>query len=252
MGNVLRRELRPDRTGGWLTTALRAGLMLTAATLATGVALAPAHAREVELTAGRTAATVKVSIGKSESVRTGESFSEVIVSDPDIADAIPLTDRSLSVLGKKIGTARVSVYGEGKKLVGVFDIEVSYDTSRLGSELAQRFPHARFRVSSVHGRIMLGGTAPNAMMVDQAITIAKQFGADVINSVKVNSPQQVMLEVRFVEASRSAGRELGVNWQAVQQKLTDTGSNGISATSGVAGLISGAAPFGTILGSMLG
>src|SRR5947199_9193999 len=101
-------------------------------------------------------------------------------------------------------------------------------------------PYTAFRVDTVNGRIMLGGTAPTAPMVDQAITIAKQFGADVINSVKVNSPQQVMLEVRFVEASRSAGRELGVNWQAVQQKLTDTGSNGISATSGVAGLISGA------------
>src|SRR3954462_1700344 len=250
MGNELRRALRPDRTGGFLKTALRAGLMLTAAALATGVLLAPAHAREIELAAGRQAMTVKVSIGKSESVRTGESFSEVIVSDPDVADAIPLTDRSLSVLGKKIGTARVSVYGEAKKLVGVFDIEVSYDTSRLGSELAQRFPHARFRVSSVNGRIMLGGTAPTGPMVDQAITIAKQFGADVINSVRVSAPQQVMLEVRFVEASRSAGRDLGVNWQVVQSNLQTAG--GVAANVGSAGLLSGAAPFGTIVGRLLG
>src|SRR5436190_18285101 len=144
MGKTSWGVLRPDRTGGWLKPALRAALMLTAATLAAGIALAPAHAREFELAAGRQAATVKVSIGKSEGIRTGESFSEVIVSDPDVADAIPLTDRSLSVLGKKIGNARVSVYGESKKLVGVFDIEVTYDTSRLGSELSQRFPHARF------------------------------------------------------------------------------------------------------------
>jgi pilus assembly protein CpaC len=82
------------------------------------------------------------------------------------------------------------------------------------------------------------------------MTIAKQFGADVINSVKVNAPQQVMLEVRFVEASRSAGRELGVNWQACRQSCS-TGSTAFGAT-GVGGLISGAAPFGTILGSMLG
>src|SRR5947208_9685682 len=214
-----RVDARIALSGGALFLALATAGQLAFATLAA----APAQAREVELAAGRSAATVKISIGKSESVRTGESFSEVIVSDPDIADAIPLTDRSLSVLGKKIGTARVSVYGDAKKLVGVFDIEVSYDTSRLGSELSQRFPHARFRVSSVNGRIMLGGTAPNAVMVDQAITIAKQFGADVINSVKVNAPQQVMLEVRFIEASRSAGRELGVNWQVVPQKVADSG-----------------------------
>jgi pilus assembly protein CpaC len=251
MGNDLRRILRPDRSGGVLKAALRAGLMLAAATLAAGVALAPAHAREVELAAGRQTAIVKVSIGKSESVRTGESFSEVIVSDPDVADAIPLTDHSLSVLGKKIGTARVSVYGEGKKLVGVFDIEVSYDTSRLGSELAQRFPHAHFRVSSVNGRIMLAGTAPNAVMVDQALTVAKQFGADVINAVKVAAPQQVMLEVRFVEASRSASRELGVNWQVFGTALA-TGGTGVGAAVGVSNLISGSAPFGTIVGKLLG
>jgi len=256
MGNIHKGASRPEIAPrrDWLRTALRAALILasaTAAQLGAGFVVMPAQARDVELTAGRTAATVKVSIGKSENVRTEGTFSEVIVSDPDVADAIPLTDRSLSVLGKKIGTARVSVYGEAKKLVGVFDIEVSYDTSRLGSELAQRFPHARFRVSSVNGRIMLTGTAPNGAMVDQAMTIAKQFGADVINSVKVSAPQQVMLEVRFVEASRSAGRDLGINWQAVQQNF-QAGGSGVGAAVGASSLISGGAPFGAVVGRLLG
>lgn len=257
MGNTANRGARrPDAAApprDWLKTALRAGVVLAsaaAAQLAAGLVLATAQAGEVETAARRISAVVKISIGKSESVRTGESFSEVIVSDPDVADAIPLTDRSLSVLGKKIGNARVSVYGESKRLVGVYDIEVSYDTSRLGSELAQRFPHARFRVSSVNGRIMLGGTAPNATTVDQAMIIAKQFGADVINSMKVSSPQQVMLEVRFVEASRSAGRDLGVNWQAVQTNLLSGGS-GIGAAVGTGALISGGAPFGAVVGRLL-
>jgi pilus assembly protein CpaC len=239
---------RAARTGGALVLALAAAAQLALGTMAS----APAQAREIELTADRSSATVKISIGKSEGVRTEGSFAEVIVSDPDVADAIPLTDRSLSILGKKIGNARVSVYGEGKKLVGVFDVEVSYDTSRLGAELAQRFPQARFRVSSVNGRIMLAGTAPDGMTVDKAMTIAKQFGADVINTVKVNSPQQVMLEVRFVEASRSAGRELGVNWQAVQTNLLSGGAGVAGVVGTGAGLMSGAAPFGTVVGRMLG
>ena len=229
-----------------------AALGAIALALAALPGLAPAaQAREIELTASRGTATVKISIGKSEGVRTESGFSEVIVSDPEIADAIPLTDRSLSILGKKIGNARVSVYGDGKKLVGVFDVEVSYDTTRLGSELAQRFPHARFRVSSVNGRIMLSGSSPDAVTVDKAMTVAKQFGADVINSVRVSSPQQVMLEVRFVEASRTASRELGVNWQIVQQRLLTAG-HGAALATGLANPVSGAEPFGTFLGSMLG
>jgi pilus assembly protein CpaC len=253
MGNNKKIDAWGQRSRRMVRSAANCAAMLAlvaAAQLAAPLAPTGAQAREV-LTAARGSATVRISIGKSESVRSEDAFSEVIVSDPEIADAIPLTDRSLSILGKKIGTARVSVYGEGKKLVGVYDVEVSYDTSRLGGELAQRFPHARFRVSSVNGRIMVGGTAPDAVTVDKAMTLAKQFGADVINSVKVNAPQQVMLEVRFIEASRSAGRELGVNWQVVQENLLN-GASGIGAAVGTGGLISGAAPFGSVVGRLLG
>ena len=68
-----------------------------------------------------------------------QRFVEVTVGDPEVADVTPLTDRSLSILGKKIGTTRVSVYGEGKKLIGVFDVEVFYDTSQLQTEISRRF-----------------------------------------------------------------------------------------------------------------
>ena len=125
-----------------------------------------------------------VYIGKSEDVRTDTSFVELTVGDPDVADVNPLTDRSLSILGKKNGTTRVSAYAEGKKLIGVFDVEVVYDTSLLQTEIRRRFPHASLRVSSVNGRIMLSGTAPDGPTVDKAVPIAKQFGPDVINTVK--------------------------------------------------------------------
>ena len=59
-----------------------------------------------------------------------------------MADVNPVTDRSLSILGKKNGTTRVSAYAEGKKLIGVFDVEVVFDTSQLQTEIRRRFPHA--------------------------------------------------------------------------------------------------------------
>jgi len=205
-----------------------------------------AYAQEqvVQIGTAKRSAAVRIIVGKSESLRTDRNFSDVIVSDAEIADIVPLTDRSMSLLGKKIGTTRVSVYGEGKSLVGVFDVEVTYDTSVLASELRERFPGAQFRVTSVNGRIMLSGIAPDAVTVDKAVSIAKQFGPQVINTVKVLQPQQVMLEVRFVEASRSASRELGINWNAV--------SNNFQTALGAGGLLSGSAPFGVIVGRILG
>ena len=81
---------------------------------------------------------VTVTLGKSRDLRTAPPFSEVSVGDPEVADVTPLTDRSLSILGKKIGTTRVAVYGDGKRLVGLFDVEVQFDVSRLTNELRPR------------------------------------------------------------------------------------------------------------------
>src|SRR5215471_8512388 len=134
----------------------------------------------IQVGAAKRTASIVVPVGKSDDVRTDQPFVDIMVGNPDIADVTALTDRTLSILGKKIGTTRVSIYGEDKRLIGVFDVEVSYDTSKLAQELTSHFPHAKLRVSAVNGRIMLSGFAPDAIVLDAALSIAKQFGPEVI------------------------------------------------------------------------
>src|SRR5688572_7080729 len=105
--------------------------------------------RVLQIGAAKRTSTMQIFIGKSEDVRTDTSFVDITVGDPDVADVNPLTDRTLSILGKKNGTTRVSIYAEGKKLIGVFDIEVVYDTSLLQNEIKKRFPNANLRVTAV-------------------------------------------------------------------------------------------------------
>ncbi len=223
--------------------------------------------RLIQISGANRTAMVNVTIGKSADVRTDTSFNDVTVGDPEIADVNVLTDRSLSILGRKDGTTRVTVYGENKKLVGIFDVEVSYDSSMIAAELKRRFPTAGFRTSSVGGKILLSGSAPDAVTLDQALTVARQFGPDVINSVSVNSPQQIMLEVRFIEASRQAGRDLGVQWNVFGSRVVanigsrrdasglpitaPTSSTNIPVGEVAAGVLSGGSPFGFMLGRMI-
>ena len=274
---------------GWRRSRARFGAFAAAMLmLAGGLPIDQAAAeRSIQIGQAKRTATVTVYIGKTEDVRTDSSFVELTVGDPEVADVNPLTDRSLSILGKKNGTTRVVAYAEGKKLIGVFDVEVVYDTSLLQHEIRRRFPHASLRVTAVNGRIMLSGTAPDGPTVDKAVLIAKQFGPDVINSVEVSSPQQVMLEVRFVEATRQAGRDLGVQWNVFgkrnlanignrtpsdQLPITNSNPNldsrftqpgvpyggrnvgtsslGISPVV-VAGVLSGTAPFGVIVSKLI-
>ena len=255
----------------WCALPLIAAALIAGSGLAASIGTAQAE-RVIQIGAQKRAATVQVFIGKSEDVRTDTSFVEINVGDPEIADVNPLTDRSLSILGKKNGTTRISIYAEGKKLIGVFDVEVVFDTRLIQSEIRRRFPHARLQVSSVNGRIMLSGTSLDAVTLDRAVQIAKQFGPDVINSVEVLQPQQVMLEVRFVEATRQAGRDLGVQWNVFGQRqvtnignrTSNTGTSVFSTPTGgnqgalatvspvaLAGVLSGTAPFGVIVAKLL-
>jgi pilus assembly protein CpaC len=218
---------------------------------------AAAQARAIRVGGTDHTTMVTVTIGKNQDVHTATSFVDVMVGDSEIADVNPLTDHTLSILGKKIGTTRVTVYGEGKKLVGIFDVEVSYDITRLINELRRRFPGSSLHASSVNGRIMLGGEVADAATLDQAVTIARQFGPEIINAVSVMSPQQVMLEVRFIEISRTAGRELGVQWNRFGgNSIANIGSgqaasNLPTVTDTAAGVISGSSPFGFAIGRIV-
>lgn len=218
---------------------------------------AAAQSRSVRVGGADRTTMVTVILGKSQDIHTGNGFVDVMVGDPEIADVNPLTDHTLSILGKKIGTTRVTVYAEGKKLVGIYDVEVSYDVTRLINELRRRFPGSSLRASSVNGRIMLGGEVADATTLDQALTIARQFGPDIINAVSVMAPQQVMLEVRFIEISRTAGRELGVQWNRFGgSSIANVGSNQPASnlptvTDTAAGVISGASPFGFAIGRIV-
>jgi pilus assembly protein CpaC len=257
-----RQSRRPPAVGRW--PALLAVLLTAAAMLASPAALGEAKAqRLLQISGAKRTVSIIVAVGKTEDVRVDAAFTDLAVGDPEVADITPLTDRTVSVLGRKIGTTRVAVYAEGKKQVGIFDIEVTYDVSRLAAEIS-RFGGG-IKVSSINGRVMLSGTAPDAATLDKAVVIARQFAPDPINAVSVLQAQQVMLEVRFVEASRDASRELGVQWNgfgANNNPLVNIGNQlaadhlpvGPVSTSplvtagSAAGVLSGATPYGFLLG----
>jgi pilus assembly protein CpaC len=267
IGALLRR--------GWIRAVLAASVMAVlppAVRAQQNIVLAnPVHS-----------AQVRVTVGKTEDIRTDQNFANITVGDPNIADVSPLTDHSLSILGKKIGTTRVTVYDADHKPVGIFDVEVSYDISRLAAEIGH-FTGGGIKVSSINGRILLSGTSPDAATLDKAVQIAGQFVPDPINTVQVMQPQQIELEVRFIEVDRNAGRDLGVQWNAFgnsvlansgntrlpasqlpitqpggsfQQPGTNVGGANVPAQAlpispvVAAGVLSGATPFGFLVGQL--
>ena len=123
-----------------LVVSLTGALLLTAAPGLPGLTGSAMADRMIQIGGTKRSAAVVVPVGKSEDVRTEVPFTDIVVGNPDIADVTALTDHTLSILGKKLGTTRVSIYGPDRKLIGVFDVEVSYDVSTLAIELDAPLP----------------------------------------------------------------------------------------------------------------
>ncbi len=241
------------------TTALKLAACLMMAS--TALAITPSYQAYAEssviyLKSTKQTKIIKLSKAKPKTVRTGVSFNEVVIGDPEVATVSPLTDRSFYVVGTKPGTTGIALYNEDKELVGSLDIEVGANASLLNNALKEALPSSSVKASTTNGRVVLKGKAKNAVEAQKARAIAEKYDAELIDTVKVKGSQQVKLEVRFIEAQRSRGKELGIGVRGRRQTNSSASlaqSNAISTAAGTAlgSLISGSVPFGSFISSII-
>src|SRR5262245_46861390 len=224
------------------------------------ISQAEAAARVINLSNENRVAKLAIVVGTSQTLRISLPFSEIVVGDPETADVNPLTDRTLYVLGRKLGLTNVALFDEHKQLVGVIDVEVTHNLEGLRQALRQSVRGGSITVRSVNGRVLLQGMVPSAMAADKAMSLAHDFAGDqVTNSLTIADNQQVNLEVRFVEVNRTAGKELGINynltntndWGPAQGTAVLGGSPRPIAPIAGLGALSSALPFGTFVANIL-
>jgi len=202
---------------------------------------------------------VQVTLHKSETIRVGVPFSEALVGNADVADVVPLTNRSIYIVGKQVGVTRLALLDQNKQMIGMVDVEVTYDLDGLRARMTGNSALSGVVVQSVNGRVLLTGVVPDAVAMQHAMTLAKQVSeSDVTNAMRVAAPQQVMLEVRFVEANRSASRAFGVNASVANNNVLGlTGVESFSTDEGslihnlAAGLVTDSVPFGSLAASVV-
>ncbi|MFI5015824.1 MAG: type II and III secretion system protein family protein, partial [Hyphomicrobiales bacterium] len=176
---------------------------------------------------------VVVILNKSRTFKIDQPFSTAIVASPEIADVVPMTDNSIYIQGKKVGTTNLSVFDTKKRLIAVLDLEIVPDTANLREKIKASTGSGSVRVTSSNGQVVLSGEATDAVSAERAVAVAKGLSPEspVVNAMKVQSSQQVMLKVRFLEASRDAGNALGVNWSVFNNKGTRGGATGLGASA---------------------
>ncbi len=230
--------------------------------------VSPSQAQErfLRFNKGRAVGEINVARGQFLTAKTATNVGRVVVGNPEVATAVPLTSQSFYVLGKAEGRTNVAVYDAGDELLGTVNVEVGADTPDLAASIQEVIPKGNIKVETINGKLRLSGTVPDGVTLRKALELAEQYGSEgVINALRVTGGQQVMLEVRFIEANRNAGRELGVSWygrRLSQPPGRDVRSGGFTPRGddeirdGVirfnSTLPSGNSPFGTLIANFLG
>lgn len=148
-------------------------------------------------------------------VRTG-------VADVDV---LLLSPHEIFLLGKTVGTTNLVLQGRDGRC-SMYDILVGMDTTALGASIRELLPgEAGVKVSAAGDALVLSGSVSDAAAADRVIDIANAFvrtaGAGsskgaaserIINMLEVAAPQQVMLEVKVAEISKSLLDQFGINF----------------------------------------
>ena len=158
------------------------------------------------------AGTLEVPLNKSEVVNADRPIAKAMIGNDEIADILPLTDRSIYVLGKKMGTTSLTLFDARGRVIAVMDVAVGPDVETLQTQINELIPGEEIRARLSNDSIVLTGTVSSAGSAHRAEQLARTFaGEKVVNLISVGSSQQVMLEVQFSEVDRSSGKELGLS-----------------------------------------
>jgi pilus assembly protein CpaC len=145
---------------------------------------------------------------------------------------VATTDHSFYIRGKTLGVTNLLIYDQRHHLAQVIDVRVGQDVESLQQDIDVALPGEHITASNFAGGVLLSGNATTTAVAARAAEIAERYAPKGVSStIKVANNQQVEVEVRFIEASRSSLKDVGFNFDV----STPGGGFGINSGSGLAG-----------------
>lgn len=160
---------------------------------------------------------VTVSQNMTSNVTLSNSVASVYVADPNIITVHPASDHRLVIFGVKTGQTAITAVDSNGNPIAHFIVTVV--PSGYAAQQAEASMPTGAIAKEIPGAIKLSGTVAtplDAVNADQTAKAATVGTNDtVLNGLNVEQPQQVMLQVKIAQMSRSVTQQLGINWQSI-------------------------------------
>lgn len=187
----------------------------------TSVSAAPREAQLVRIHEGGTSSasrSLKLGLNKAAIIELPLNASDVLVSNPEIVDAVVRTPRRTYLIGMKVGQTNAFFFDRKGEQILNLEIQVEHDLSILDEAFKKYLPEARITLAAMNNNVVLNGFVPNASQSRKASDLAARFiGAkeQVLNMLAIEGTEQVMLKVVVAEMQRSLIKQLGVDLSQV-------------------------------------
>ena len=173
--------------------------------------------------------TLQVPLFKSRILQLKTPVKKISIGNPAIADILILRAQQIYVVGKALGTTNVVLWDRDDRVITTVNLEVTHDLATLKRKLHELLPTENIEVRSSQRSLVLSGQASSLVKMEAALELARSFlptgqrgGKDkggaaggVVNFMQIGGAQQVMLEVKVAELSRTLGRIFDIDFNAI-------------------------------------
>ena len=183
------------------------------------------------------ARAINLSAGSGRLIRLPGRMTHVFVADDKIADVRVNGPNALYLFAKLTGHTTVYATDKAGAVIWASDVRVGANLADVAAMLRVAMPEAQVTARPLSGMLLLTGTVLSPADVADAQRIVEQATAgtvQVLNGLKVATPQQVSLHVKIAEVNRNVARAIGLNYKTAD----NTGGFGFGLAQGRAGAIS--------------
>src|SRR6187455_1518687 len=158
---------------------------------------------------------IALSIGRGQLVTVPGNLADIFVSNETVADVQVKSQRQLYVFGKAGGETTVYASNSAGDIIWSANVRVGSNLNSIDQLLALAMPEAKINVATMGtNTVLLTGTVAAPEDAAEAERLVAAFvgdDANVVTRLRMATPLQVNLRVRFAEVSRSLMRTLGTN-----------------------------------------
>ncbi|MBX9665534.1 type II and III secretion system protein family protein [Novosphingobium sp.] len=207
-----------------------ASTLLPLAALAVPLAFAAAPAPAAAQTVTSPARSIAISIGRGQLVTLPGKMTDVFVANDTVADVQVKSANQLYVFGKAGGETTVYASNANGDVVWSANVRVGTNIDSVDQMLKLAMPEAHIVTSTMNNTVLLTGTIAAPEDAAEAERLVKAFvdpKINVISRLKMATPLQVNLHVKFAEVNRSLVRQIGSNITTIDGsgKVTKWGVN---------------------------